>query len=231
MPDELSAGTLQKKWEETLANDDSYVTLNLRLRRAISWIGRAEREMAVVDVDLDATFIFYWIAFNAAYGERGENQLGGKPNTDARGEFAEYFSKIIPYDTDNTVYDAIWKEFSGPIRVLLNNKFVFEPFWHHHNQMEGYEKWEEWFENSKWKINQALANTNTEVVLSTLFGRLYVLRNQLLHGGATWNGSVNRNQVRDGAKIMGFLTPHFINLMIDNPNIDWGLPHYPVVQG
>ena len=36
--------------------------LNLRLRRALSWLERAEKEYATED--LDAAFIFYWIAFN-----------------------------------------------------------------------------------------------------------------------------------------------------------------------
>ena len=50
-----------------------------------------------------------------------------------------------------------------------------------------------------------------------VFDRLYVLRNQLVHGGATWNSSVNRAQVRDGAAILGFLLPVFVDLMMDNP--------------
>jgi hypothetical protein len=75
-----------------------------------------------------------------------------------------------------------------------------------------------------------LFSHNTVRVLSILFDRLYVLRNQVLHGGATWNSSVNRNQVRDGARILGFLVPVFIDLMMDHPDEDWGAPHYPVVE-
>ena len=61
----------------------------------------------------------------------------------------------------------------------------------------------------------------------TLFDRLYVLRNQLLHGGATWQGSVNRSQVTKGAEIMAVLMPQFVKLMMDNPLSDWGKPYYP----
>ena len=63
-----------------------------------------------------------------------------------------------------------------------------------------------------------------------MFDRLYVLRNQLMHGGSTWNSAVNRNQVRDGAAIMGFLMPVFVDIMMDNPQADWGRPFYPVVD-
>ena len=41
---------------------------------------------------------------------------------------------------------------------------------------------------------------------------------------------INRNQVRDGAAIMGFLMPVFVDIMMDNPQADWGRPFYPVVD-
>ena len=71
-----------------------------------------------------------------------------------------------------------------------------------------------------------MSSGNVLDILEELFDRLYVLRNQLIHGGATWQGSVNRSQVQDGAAIMAFLVPHFINLMLDNPAAAWGIPPY-----
>jgi hypothetical protein len=62
-----------------------------------------------------------------------------------------------------------------------------------------------------------------------LFDRLYMLRNQLIHGGATWNSSVNRDQLRDGCEILGCLVPIMVDLMMDNPQEDWGRPFYPVI--
>ncbi len=76
-----------------------------------------------------------------------------------------------------------------------------------------------------------MARQDTSAILAIVFDRLYVLRNQLVHGGATWNGSVNRNQVRDGARILSFLMPIFIDLMMDNHNrIDLGPAYYPPVD-
>ena len=57
-----------------------------------------------------------------------------------------------------------------------------------------------------------------------------MLRNQLVHGGATWNSGVNRDQVRDGAHILAVLVPVFIDLMMDNPQAPWGAPYYPVAD-
>lgn len=80
-------------------------------------------------------------------------------------------------------------------------------------------------------LDRALAEKNTAVVLSILFDRLYVLRNQVIHGGATWDSSANRNQVRDGAALLGCLLPVFVDLMMDHPDAEWAMPMYPVVEG
>lgn len=42
--------------------------------------------------------------------------------------------------------------------------------------------------------------------------------------------SLNRDQVRDGAAVMGWLLPIFIDIMMDHPEHEWGMPHYPVVD-
>ncbi|MDA8030515.1 MAG: hypothetical protein MPK62_05175, partial [Alphaproteobacteria bacterium] len=39
-----------------------------RMRRAISWVERAEEERGKTNPDPYAAVVFYWIAFNAAYG-------------------------------------------------------------------------------------------------------------------------------------------------------------------
>lgn len=199
--------------------------LSLRLHRALSWMRRAEIAERETPQDPDAVFIFYWIGFNAAYSEDTDETA----DTNERSIFSDYFEQIIELDGEGAIFNAIWREFTGPIRLLLDNQYVFQPFWKHHNGVPGYEDWEMRFEESKYVLRIALANTDTHTILATLFDRLYVLRNQLIHGGATWDGSVNRKQVQDGARIMASLVPVFIELMMDNPHHDWGKPYYPVV--
>lgn len=63
-----------------------------------------------------------------------------------------------------------------------------------------------------------------------LFGRLDVLRNQLMHGGATWNSGTNRDQLRDDAAILQNVVPVMVNLMIDAPRADLGVLMYPVIE-
>ena len=142
----------------------------------------------------------------------------------------ERHQQVVVLDAGQRVYDAIWNNFSGPIRVLLHNRFVFNPFWQHHNGIAGYEDWEDRFRASQRQFARALQARDTVAVLSLVFDRLYVLRNQLVHGGATWNRRVNRDQVRDGTAILAFLTPVFVDVMMDHPDDDWGSPFYPVVE-
>lgn len=56
-----------------------------------------------------------------------------------------------------------------------------------------------------------------------------MLRNQLIHGGATWNSGTNRAQVKDGANILIAIIPVVIGLMLDHPEVDFGTIQYPVV--
>ena len=85
-------------------------------------------------------------------------------------------------------------------------------------------------ENYRRAAELALAGGDTLQVFSIVLARLYVLRNQLLHGGATWNGAVNRAQVRDCANLLGKLVPIVIEIMMDHPKHDWGAATYPVVK-
>ena len=102
---------------------DSYPNnLRLRVHRAVSWIRRAEE--AARNSDPDIAFTCYWIAFNAAYA-RYTADAEGK----ARERFGEYFSRLLALDEAHTIHKAIWDRFSVSIRGLLENRYVFEPFW------------------------------------------------------------------------------------------------------
>ena len=218
--------TYERLNAKRVANQDTFPDdLRLRARRFTSWLGRAEREMA--SGDYDAAFIFYWIAFNAAYADgRSETRLERRESD----VFSDYFGKIIQLDSRGKVYNAVLEQFWEPMVELLKNKYVFRPFWDYHNRLPGNENWEFLFRRDLVTVDEALHRWDTKEILRILFYRLYVLRNQVIHGGATWEGSVNRAQVTDGAMIMASLVPLFIELMMDNPDIPWPPPPFPLVQ-
>lgn len=219
MPDNLTFAILKEKQRSIRSAFPE--TMGLRAHRAISWIGRAE----ACGEDDDARFIFLWIAFNAAYADEREFASVAPGE---RAAFVDYFGKLVARDKDRRIYEALWQRFSGPVRMLMENRYVFNPFWQHHNGIEGFEDWEEKFRISSRNFAHVFQAGDTVRVLSFVFDRLYVLRNQLVHGGSTWNSGVNRAQVRDGAAILSFLLPGFLDLMMDNAQADWGRPFYPV---
>lgn len=192
----------------------------LRIHRSISWIGRAEHETE----DPGAAFMFLWIAFNAAYG--GERSTFG-----ARDDFETFFLNLERLDTDKRLYGIVWSSFPGPIRIFLENRYVFAPFWRFQHGDTEAEDWAVRFDAARRRFHKALKAGDTVMILTMLFDRLYVLRNQLMHGGATWNSGTNRDQLRDGAAILRNVVPVMADLMMDAPESDWGMPMYPVVEG
>lgn len=195
--------------------------LGLRVHRAISWLFRAECE----DGDDDVRFILLWIGFNSAYAGEVSHDMANE-----RGVFKSYFDILVELDRDQRIYNCVWERFPEEIDILLKNKYVFAPFWNYANGRPGSDGWAESLAASQRAIAYAFSNRDTIRILSIVFDRLYVLRNQILHGGATWDSTVNRSQVRDGAAILGWLLPIFIDLMMDNFQRDWGKPFYPVID-
>ena len=218
--DAVTFETLEAEWLRV--EDDLPHDLGLRMRRATSWIERAEKA-----ADDDAAFIFYWIAFSAAFERDTSDQLD---KTEAK--ITEFCAKILSHDAERRIHNLIMYRYHGAFKALLSNRYVFRPFWAYHNRQPGYRtrNWEKSFTHSMREFEAAFNAGNTCSVLITLFQRLYILRNQLMHGAATWNGSVNRRQVEDGAKIMASLIPLFVDIMLKNPDEKWGPPYYPVVD-
>ncbi len=191
----------------------------VRLHRAISWLARAEVE----GDDPDAQFIFLWVAFNAAYArEFGEGQT-------ERNRLQAFLDLLVSLDVDAKLHALCFSQFSGAIRSLIDNRFVFDPFWKALREHDASNRWEEQFAASKRAALHAVTGARTSVVLSIVVDRLYVLRNQLVHGGATWNSSVNRAQVKDGASILAKLLPIVVEVMLAHPENDFGAVMYPVV--
>lgn len=218
-----SHGFSSLKSKQRALRDHFPEPMKLRTHRAISWIKRSE----MCEGDDDAKFIFLWIAFNSAYAD--EIRFKDNNSTERR-SFKTYFKKIVDLDIDHRISNALWKRFSGPVRLLMESPYTFKDFWQYHNGVSGFENWRNSFVNDKKKFITAFERNENVKVLVHVFDRLYTLRNQLVHGGSTWNSHVNRTQVKDGAEILGFLLPIFVDLMMDNPEDDWGMPFFPVVE-
>ena len=195
--------------------------VRLRLHRSLSWLKQAEHSD-----DLDMKFMCLWVAFNAAYAIDAQNHL---PAADKIG-FRDFLQRICSVNNQH-IYQLVWQTYSASIRTLLDSKYVFQPFWNHHNGLLSEEAWQEQFAAARRKSHKALQEQDTSSVLLVVFERLYTLRNQIFHGGATHASKVNRAQLKDANRILTDMLPLFLQVMLSKPNEGlWGKPYYPVVD-
>ena len=203
------------------AREGMQPALNLRIHRALSWLQRA----AQCD-DADGRFVFLWIAFNAAYAQEiPQHQRLSEQET-----FRAFLQKLHALDSEKKLDALVWKEFSGPLRILLDNPYVFESFWDFHRGLITEADWQARFLRGKQRAHKLLAQGQTPELLALVFQRIYTLRNQLMHGGATWNGIVNRAQLQDCVNLMGKLVPVVIEIMLNSSDTIWGDACYPVIN-
>ncbi|VEB26305.1 Uncharacterised protein [Actinobacillus lignieresii] len=219
------------QFEKILTNLESFYKTNrdiqgyndnfrLRIHRSLSWLKKAS-----VAEDLDTQFIALWIAFNAAYA-RDLDDI-----TRDRATFNEFLLRICLYDDEKVIYNIIWKKFSNSIRMLTDNQYIFQPFWDFHNQKITEKEYRVEEMREREKLLSSLEKQNTELLLDVLFRRLYTLRNQILHGGSTFNSKANREQLRDGCDILIAFIPAMLEIMMQHHNdLDWGKPFYPYIQ-
>ena len=198
--------------------------LALRVHRALSWLNRAEQ--LATEGDQDGSFVFLWIAFNAAYA----TEIDDRYRLSEQDSFRAFLQKLKDLDHPGRIEKLLWTEFAGSIRVLLDNQYVFQDFWNFKNGTLTEDEWKRRFTDAKKVAQLALASRDSVTVLSVVMSRIYTLRNQLVHGGATWNSSVNRDQIRDCSNLLGKLVPLVIEIMLDNATTLWGDACYPVVE-
>jgi len=194
-------------------------TLTIRIHRAISWLKSAEKQ----DDNLDLKFISLWVSFNACYAVN-LNGISSKPE---KAKLRDFTSSLVEFDRTR-LYNLFWEKYSGPVKVLIENKFVFEKFWEYkRGEANDYLPA---FNKSITSATNCLSKQNIEGLIEIVLERLYTLRNQLIHGGATYNSKLNRSQLKDACNIMQLLVPIIIDIMLENGEHDWGEIAYPVVN-
>ena len=226
---------------ESRYDDSPYARFMLRMRRGTSWLARAEEELFGRETpDPDAAFVFYWITFNAAYAD---NRTDGTEQGE-RDRFKAYFNLLLACDKSDAICGALRDQLPRDVFLsFINNQYLYWRFWEHHSGYRTHRNWQADLARESRDAERALDRVmprrgnavsldsvkERKDLLQTLFERMYVFRNQMVHGGATYQSKVTGAQVRDGARIMALLAPLFLDLMMDNPKVDWGVPRYPPV--
>ena len=214
----MPSADLKRKLKQ---HKDTPETLAVRLHRAISWLKCAEENTS----NHDLQFLSLWISYNACYAidEKMED------NFTERKQFNEFISKLVSHDHEKRFHNLLWQKFSGPVRMIIENQFIFKPFWD--AQRGENVNWKKLFDKSNEDANRFLSKNEVGKLIEVVLDRLYMLRNQIMHGGATYKSKVNRAQVRDACNILKLFIPIIIDIMMENRNEDWGDFYIPFTTG
>ncbi len=204
----------------------------LRVHRAITLVKRAEKKCE----DIDTMFLYYWIAFNAAYNYPYiENDKNKELNY-----IQQYIFNVLSIDISGIIKDAILKKISDSIMNIIENRYIFRGLWDFYKTVGDSSQWitsseKERFDKEKLDIQNALETPHREYdILKLLFERLYIMRCQFFHGSSSWNSPLNRDQVDNGVRIMKCLVPIFLFVMMNDPRSDrWNdlrNPRFPDIR-
>jgi len=204
------AATLRSRFRAIPKNlRDAHQPFCIRVWRAVSWLERAEN--AAKD-DLEGRFISAWIGFNALYGQLDND---GQPwgDREARSTFLARIGKLDA----NGGLPRIMKKRQLLIFRTIEDKYLSQRFW-----MQGASA----AKQVKRELRDAMTWIDTPKqprVLQMLFDRLYVLRNQLLHGASTKGSSLNRRPLRECGNLLAELLAVMLVVMIEQGvATDWG---------
>ena len=193
--------------------DDS--DTNIRIHRALSWLEAAEQAHSI-----DLAFISSWIGFNALYSSSEIDN----PKQESK-KIWNFIRELSNLDHGNLLWSLLCFENPVLAKRIVANELLFINFW---NSMHNYEdSWEDSFFYSNQEIQSFLKDKNIAKYVSAIMQRIYLLRNQLIHGGATHQGRMNRVQVEDCKTLVMKLLPCMISIMMKYPKKNWGELCYP----
>lgn len=201
--------------------DDFSQVHSTRLHRSLSWLKAAVEQ--IESDNLDQAFINLWISFSACFYMEGDVPI------------EPFIEKLVVLDDEQKIYDCLWHEYSGSVKALIKNPYVFDGFWKAQREKPNNEPslsdaWRSSFDQSSVKALNYLSRKKVASLFSIVLDRLYVLRNQVLQGGATYQSRVNRDQVTDGVNLLASIMPIIIGIMLAAADQDWGEIAYPVVS-
>ncbi len=195
----------------------------LRAVRASSWQKRARQ---CGEGDLDARFVFWWIAFNALYGQaKYRDDRGGSELADIR-RFLDAMVRLRP----RTVLAVLkQRDIKDDVETLLRDKYLHDCCWREWDRRKIYDR-------SGRETVVPFCNEKRDDELFLVFKRLYVLRKQIFHGCSKERSSKNRPSLRAAVPVIERCVNEFLALVATRGETEVGKrlfedPPYPPTQG
>ena len=215
-----------------------------RLRRMSAWMKRA-RGFCLTDangpalveppraedglaIGIHAQFVFWWIAFEAGYAQEGaQGEASG-----SRRDMNVFIRRAMRRGIREESWSGALDKLKESAAALIDLPPASQRYWCRGRMSPA--AWEEEFRGETEKVRNELKRAaaghhgSVPDVLKFLMGkRLYVVRNQIFHGGSSLDGSYGRPQVELGAELLSALVPKFHRTISCHREVDWGPVPYP----
>ncbi len=196
-----------KKYYES-KKDTMTLDFKLRIYRALTWT-----KASIYEEKSDEKLIKLWISFNALYGSGFADKKG-----------VDMLLKSINKVDKNHLLDNVIKDNSTIIEEFIKIPEVYKEYWED-EKLKKKER-EEKVKNQILEMRNKFDNFKTTGLHANefrldLFGLIYLLRNQVFHGSASYDSGENRYIIKNCVEILEAFNPVIIKVMIDNPNNNW----------
>ena len=210
-----------------------------RIARMSTWISHAEAEAISGEEEAHIRFLFYWIAYEAAYqmNETGESEGGH------RKERREFHRRLASHDRGRL--QSILRAQKDDVVSILELRQAHPSFWKRWDEDEGVRTVEEWESAFRRRVGAARKRLDETVrvdlafhsgvkekiakTLDDVFQNLNIVRNQIVHGASAGRESRGRTQVILGARLLSAFVPCFRDSIKFKSREDWGEPPFPRV--
>lgn len=206
-----AADHYKERWYQAIGRDKaSDRPLSIRIHRCCSWLRRAQALAKADGADsIDDQLVLMWIGFNALYGlwDREENH----PVRDIE-SVRRFLKRVLELDREDAYGKLLQRE--RPLcERLFDNVYLDHYFW---RGLESGEGDEETWVNMPARGRRYLDDGRAELALDRLLlFRVYTLRCQMVHGGSTHGGRLNRHSIADCGRLLHYVLDVTIGILIE----------------
>lgn len=209
---------LEEIYKTTKAQRSEY--FNLRVQRSLSWL----RKAVELQADYDFQFLSLWIGLNALYVQENEDSLDQQALT-------QFLHLILSKDQEKRISQILLGRYEITLHALLDNQYLTQQYWDYQHNKISQSNCREILKQQKIEAQQALGQQDILKMLSEVFKRFTILRQQILQGGVSYASALSRKQMQESCSLFSALLNTFIYILLEHAAVmDSGKAYYPVVQ-
>lgn len=209
---------LEEIYKTTKAQRSEY--FNLRVQRSLSWL----RKAVELQADYDFQFLSLWIGLNALYVQKNEDSLDQQALT-------QFLHLILSKDQEKRISQILLGRYEITLHALLDNQYLTQQYWDYQHNKISQSNCREMLKQQKIEAQQALGQQDILKMLSEVFKRFTILRQQILQGGVSYASALSRKQMQESCSLFSALLNTFIYILLEHAAVmDSGKAYYPVVQ-